>query len=119
MRLSASRYVYPDLSISCAERDRGRTDILTVPRVVVEVLSPSAEEYDLGAKFALYRECPTLQEYVLVAADRRANEVYRRGVTGDDIAWTLHPFGPEDVVELASVQVHFPLADVYADVDVP
>jgi Uma2 family endonuclease len=118
VRLSATRYVYPDLSISCAERDRGHTDVLTAPCVVVEVLLPSTEEYDRGAKFAFYRECPSVREYVLVAADRRAIEVYRRGDEPDSAAWTLHPYGPEDEVELTSVHARFPLAAVYADVEV-
>ena len=122
VRLSPTRYVYPDLSISCETRDRGQTDLLTAPRVVVEVLSPSTEEYDRGAKFALYREGPTLREYVLVATAGQSVEVYRRQDPDDQrdqATWALHPFGPEDEVELASVQVRFPVADVYADVDVP
>jgi len=69
VRLSATRYVYLDLTITCAPEDQGETDLLTAPRVVIEVLSPSTEEYDRGDKFAYYRACPTLKEYLLVASD--------------------------------------------------
>lgn len=123
VRLSASRYVYPDLTISCDARDQGTSDILTAPRVALEVLSPSTEsteDYDRGAKFALYRACPTLQEYVLVASERQSVEVFRRGDAGGD-AWTLHTFGLGDVVELSSVGnggIRFAVADVYASVTV-
>ena len=40
VRLSRTRYVYPDLSVSCDTRDRGQTDTLQSPRLVIEVLSP-------------------------------------------------------------------------------
>lgn len=119
VRLSASRYVYPDLTISCDARDQGSTDIITTPRVALDVLSPSTEDYDRGAKFALYRACPALHEYVLVASERRSVEVYRRN--DESAEWTLHVFGPGDDVELSSVGslgVRFAVADVYADVDV-
>src|ERR1700682_4366320 len=41
VRLSESRYVYPDITISCDTRDRGKVDTIQSPRVVIEVLSPS------------------------------------------------------------------------------
>ncbi len=114
VRLSAMRYVYPDLSISCEPRERGRTDILTAPRVVFEVLSPSTQEYDRGEKFGYYRECPSLQEYVLVASEQAAIEVYQRQEEGAD--WTLRAYGPGDAVTLASAPVSFPLDAAYANV---
>ena len=45
-------------------------DTLLNPRLVIEVLSPSTEDYDHGKKFAYYRTLPSLREYVLVAQDR-------------------------------------------------
>jgi Uma2 family endonuclease len=41
-------------------------DAITNPLLVVEVLSDTSEAYDRGAKAALYRRIPSLQEYVLV-----------------------------------------------------
>ena len=120
VRLSATRYVYPDLSISCEAQDRGVTDILTSPRVVIEVLSPGTEEYDRGNKFSYYRECPTLQEYVLVASERKAVEVFRRQ---EDSRWALNAFGPGDTpgdtIELATINARFSLDAVYGDVIFP
>jgi Uma2 family endonuclease len=113
VRLSETRYVYPDATVSCDERDRGQVDTIESPRLAVEVLSPSTEAYDRGRKFEYYRGCPTMQEYVLVDTERQAIEVYRRET---DALWTLHPFGPEDEVELASLDVRFPIAAAYRDV---
>ncbi len=66
VRLSQRRFVYPDASVSCDQRDRGSIDIVQFPRLIAEVLSSSTEAYDRGRKFAYYRACPTVQEYVLV-----------------------------------------------------
>src|SRR5215469_16243444 len=110
VRLPHNRYVYPDASVSCDQRDRGSIDIVQFPRLIVEVLSSSTEAYDRGRKFAYYRSCSTVQEYVLIDTQRQAVEVYRRQ---SDILWTLHPFGPGDQVELASLNLSFPIAEHY------
>ncbi len=116
VRLSKSRYVYPDATVSCDPRDRGEVDTIRYPRLIVEVLSPSTEAYDRGRKFGYYRDCPTLEEYVLVDTQRQAIEVYRREASA---LWTLHPFGANNDVELASLGVRFPVAAVYRDVMFP
>ncbi|HEY7356832.1 MAG TPA: Uma2 family endonuclease [Ktedonobacterales bacterium] len=116
VRLAETRYVYPDATVSCDGRDRGQAETIQYPRLAIEVLSPSTEAYDRGRKFGYYRACPTMQEYVLVDAQRQAIEVYRRE---SDSLWTLHPFGPEDEVELASLGVRFPIAAAYRDVVFP
>jgi Uma2 family endonuclease len=114
--LPASRYVYPDITVSCDERDRGRNDIIRSPKVVIEVLSPGTEAYDRGMKFIYYRSCPTIEEYVLVDSQRQAVDIYRRATEN---LWTLHLFGEGDQVELASLHIHFPIAAFYENVILP
>ena len=116
VRLSQRRYVYPDASVSCDQRDRGSIDTVQFPRLIIEVLSTSTEAYDRGRKFAFYRACSSVQEYVLVDTQRQAVEVYRRKT---DTLWTLHPFGPGDQVELASLSLSFPIAALYENVVLP
>src|SRR5260370_42272164 len=50
VRLSSTRFVYLDYSISCDEQDRGQRDNVQSPRLVVEVLSPSTDSYHRGRK---------------------------------------------------------------------
>ena len=116
VRLSQKRYVYPDASVSCDQRDRGSSDTVQFSRLIVEVLSSSTEAYDRGRKFAYYRACPTIQEYVLIDTQRQAVEVYRRQ---SDTLWTLHPFGPGDQVDLASLSLSFPISSLYENVELP
>ncbi len=118
VRLSKTRYTYPDVSVTCDERDQPTPDETEVrfPRIIVEVLSDSTEAYDRGRKFSYYRACPSIDEYVLVASKYQAVEVYRRTLQG----WTTyHAYGPGDEVELTSVDVRFPLAALYRNAGVP
>ncbi|MCX6633353.1 MAG: Uma2 family endonuclease, partial [Candidatus Solibacter sp.] len=57
-------YTYPDLSVACEEPQftDAQVDTLTNPTLLVEVLSPSTEDYDRGKKAKLYRAIPSLQE---------------------------------------------------------
>ena len=115
VRLAASRYTYPDISVSCDPGDQPTTEQLQAPRVVVEVLSDSTEGKDRIRKANLYHACPSIQEYVLIATKYQAVEVQRRA--GDE--WTLHLFGPEDEIELASLDIRFPLSILYRGTTVP
>ncbi len=120
VHLSPTRYVYPDLTISCEPQDQGETDLLTAPRVVIEVLSPGTEAYDRGDKFAYYRECPTVQEYVLVASEHRAVEVFRRAQSQEATSpWAGQTYASGDLIVLTSVNVQIPFDEVYAETTVP
>ena len=116
VRISKTRYVYPDATVSCDEQDRGQNDIVQSPRLVVEVLSPSTEDYDRGRKFGYYRECSSIQEYLLIDAQRPAIEVCRR--ERQDL-WILRTFHPDDEIELANLGIRFPFSAVYEDVLFP
>ena len=116
-----SDYVYPDASILCGDpvfdpADRNRTTVLN-PRVVVEVLSDSTEAYDRGGKFALYRDVPSLAEYVLVSQRGPAIDTFRRGADG---SWVFSPSaGLGAAAKLPSVGIELPLAEVYAGINFP
>jgi Uma2 family endonuclease len=112
VRLSPTRYTYPDISVTCDERDQGEIDMVQSPRLIVEVLSESTEAYNRGKKFALYRQCSTIQEYVLICTDHQAVEVFRRTAEGW-MAYHALVYGPSDTIELASIGVQFPLSALY------
>jgi Uma2 family endonuclease len=111
--LAKTRYVYPDVSVSCDARDQEQEEMIQYPCLIVEVLSPSTEAYDRGRKLAFYRQCPSIREYVLVDSQRQTVEVFRRE---KNTCWTYHAFGPGDDVEVASLGVRFPLVKLYRNV---
>jgi len=50
-------YTYPDFTVICGdlEYDSTNRDVILNPLLIVEVLSPSTENYDHGKKFESYR----------------------------------------------------------------
>ena len=75
MKLAEKRYLYPDVSLACEEQ---AGTLLTNPVVVIEILSPTTEKHDRGAKFNGYIAIPSLQEYVLIGSESPLIEVHRR-----------------------------------------
>ena len=61
-------YTYPDVLVVPGELQfqEGRTDTITNPVMIAEVLSKSTAGYDRGDKFAAYRTIPSFQEYVMI-----------------------------------------------------
>jgi Uma2 family endonuclease len=104
---------YPDVVVSCDERDKQAIQFLQYPYLIVEVLSPSTEAYDRGKKFTRYRRINTLQEYVFIDVEKIALDCFR---INDKGIWELHPYEEGDEVHLTSVDFHFPISLVYEDV---
>jgi Uma2 family endonuclease len=111
--VNSTDYTYPDLSVTCDERDRNNTQYITYPCLIVEVLSPGTEAYDRGNKFRMYRQNPSLQEYVLVDADSMAIELFRRN---DENTWQIIDYQIGDTVELKSINLTFPIEQVYEEI---
>ena len=112
--LASGVSTYPDLSVVCGTLATALDDpdAITNPVVLVEVLSESTEAYDRGAKAALYRRIPSLQEYVLVAQSEALIEVYRRTDRG---SWELRDARPGDRIELVSLGIAMDVATIYAN----
>lgn len=106
-------FYYPDVVVSCDERDRQAIKFLQHPCLIVEVLSPSTEAYDRGAKFRQYRRMPTLQEYVLIDAEKISLDCFQLNEKG---LWELHSYEEGDEVYLHTVDFRFPISLVYEDV---
>ncbi len=63
-------YHYPDVMVSCDPRDKNAIKLIQYPCLIIEVLSPSTAAYDHHDKFTHYRQIPTLQDYVLIDAEK-------------------------------------------------
>jgi Uma2 family endonuclease len=96
--------------VSCDGRDRGAQEVICYPCLVAEVLSPTTEARDRGQKSLQYRSCPSMQEYLLISAEFPLVEVFRREKQG---FWSLYTLGLEDAIELTSLGLRFPVAELY------
>jgi Uma2 family endonuclease len=104
---------YADAAVICGDPivDPSSPTHVTNPSVIVEVLSASTEEYDRGEKREHYQQIASLREYVLVAQDRRAVEVYMR-ITGD--SWRRSTYIVGQTVDLPSLGIRFTVDELYA-----
>ncbi len=114
--LRSTDYVYPDLSVTCDNRDKTTRQFITYPSLVVEVLSPSTAAYDRGNKFRMYRYNPSLKEYVLVDSESIAIEIFRRTDIDHIDHWQILNYQSGDFVELQSVDLTFPIDQIYEDI---
>lgn len=112
---AANIYYYPDVTVTCDQRDNSSSDedFIRYPRLVVEVLSATTAAFDRGDKFADYRTIDTLEEYVLINQQRISVECFRRNPEG---LWVLYPYSQGDEIHIASVDFHCPIEVLYEDV---
>ena len=73
-------------------------DVLLNPTVIVEVLSASTEQYDLGLKWEGYQRIASLADYVLVSQVEPRIEHFRRA---PDRSWTYRAAGPGEGAALS------------------
>ncbi|AVH63084.1 Uma2 family endonuclease [Nostoc sp. 'Peltigera membranacea cyanobiont' N6] len=114
-------YTYPDVTVIAGEPEffNNRTDIITNPQLIVEVLSKSTKNYDSPAetlceredKFHAYRSISTFQEYLLI--DQTRIHVDQFSKTGKK-QWALREYDEEDeAIALATVPFEISLQNLY------
>ncbi len=106
-------YVYPDAVVICgtpivSDKD---SQAITNPLVIIEVLSPSTQEYDKIEKFNDYRTLPSFKEYVLISQDKAKVTTYFREENG---TWAINDFrNIEDNVFLKSLNISVLMSRIY------
>ncbi len=108
--IESNDYTYPDISVTCDDRDKTTTKYITYPCLIIEVLSDSTEAYDRGGKFRMYRQNPILQDYVLVSSEKMEVDLYRKTESG---SWEIINYQTGDTIELKSVNLTFPIERIY------
>jgi Uma2 family endonuclease len=108
---------YCDALIVCGEAEIVREirggDSLLNPTVIIEVLSPSTEDYDRSGKFEEnYRFIPSLREYVLVAQDQALIEVRTKDDAG---TWTSRTYREGEHAAIASASCGIDVDAIYRE----
>jgi len=106
-------FAYPDVVAACSKPsfDDAKFNTLLNPALIIEVLSPSTEDYDRITKWAHYRSIPSLLEYVLVSQDRVYVEQIRKQENGGWIRSDLDDLG--QALELRSIACRLSLSEIY------
>ncbi len=112
-----NNYTYPDLMVVAKpiELQSGRTDTITNPLLIAEVLSKGTRAYDRDDKFAAYRSIPSFQEYLLIDQYRLRVEQYSKT---DANKWIFSEYScAGDRLMLTSVSVEILLSDLYENIE--
>lgn len=110
---SNTLFTYPGISIICGE-------IITLinddyngmnPTVIMEMLSKSTKNYDRGGKFILYRDIPTLQQYIMVDSETIHIEAFR---WNENDHWELEEYiSPADNLIIKAIGERIALTEIY------
>lgn len=105
---------YPDMVVICGDPEYhdDQKDVILNPKVVLEVLSDSTEEFDRGTKFMRYRNFnPTLTDYVLISQTEPHVEHYLRLEDGE---WLLREYdGLDNIFKIESINCTISLSELY------
>jgi len=106
--------MYPDVTVTCEElqfHDR-RKDVILNPMIVVEVLSPSTRDYDLGLKASFYRSIPSVEAVFLVDSERQ----YVQRQTRNLGSWTLDDLTENRQIVWKNGHQAITVSDIYAGI---
>jgi Uma2 family endonuclease len=110
-------YTYLDVMVIFGEPEyrNNRTDTITNPQVIVEVLSKSTKNYDRGDKFTFYKTLPSFREYILIDQTKIKVEQYSKT---ENKRWLYNEYDEEDTaLVFNSFQLEVPLSGIYKKVN--
>jgi Uma2 family endonuclease len=110
-------YTYPDVMVIFGEPEyhNNRTDTITNPQVIVEVLSKSTKNYDRGDKFTFYKTLPSFREYILIDQTKIKVEQYSKT---ENKRWLYCEYDEEDTaLVFNSLELEVPLSAIYKKVN--
>lgn len=108
-------FYYPDVVVTC-EKDDVDEYVITSPRLVVEVLSPSTSALDQREKAISYRQVKSLREYLILEQESVRAVLWRREKRGQ---WSRYEIGAEGTLELSSIDFSVKLSALYRGVIFP
>lgn len=113
LQLADDGILYPDVMVTCGKAEAGDELVVTDPKLIIEVLSPSTKGYDKRDKFILYRTLPSLREYVLIDPEKRQVEVFTLADAG---AWLLTDQTGAGALTLQAIDLVMPFEQVFKGV---
>lgn len=112
---AGSMYYYPDLAVTCDQRDQVSNSVfIQHPKLIIEVLSDSTEDFERGEKFTDYKNILELEEYVLVHQNQVLVERFWRKRNG---LWLAQTYGAGEQVEFCSIGLICPISFLYEKVE--
>ena len=112
-------FFYPDIVVLCGPPqyyDRTK-DVITNPKIIIEILSPSTEAVDRDEKFESLKPLPSFTDYILVAQDEPKIDYFVKQADGSWLRKSVRGLDAE--ITIASIGCTLRLIDVYGGVLLP
>ncbi len=106
-------YRYGDISALCGEpiyENLGKQRLLVNPSLIVEVMSPSTENYDREEKFKAYKSIESLREYILVSQVKKFVTLY---VKHNEKFWFQSEYVEGEKLKLESLDCELSVDEIY------
>ncbi len=110
-------FTYPDIMVIKGNPIywENRKDTILNPNLIIEVLSPSTQNYDKEGKFSAYRTINSFQEYVLISQTQIYGEKF---VKTEEKKWLFQEYYQEDQqIDLHLNNISLNFTDIYHKVD--
>lgn len=109
----SERFYYPDIVVACENEKEKSEFYRDYPKLIIEVLSSSTLRTDENEKLPAYQQLDSVEEIILIASKWVEVRHYRR-----ESEWTETILTKlEDSLQLHSIDLSLPLADIYQDLD--
>jgi Uma2 family endonuclease len=111
-------YTYPDVMVveKPLQLQTGRTDTVTHPCFIAEVLSKSTQDYDHGEKFSAYRTIDSFREYLLIDQYSIHVEHYVKTAANQ---WLLSEYDdPNVTLSLSAFEAQIEITALYENIDI-
>ena len=111
-----SSMLYPDVSLICGEAEyrRGSENLVTNPKLIVEVVSPSSDGWDQLGKFEIYKTLPSFTEYLVIYPYRYFVQQHVKADGSQPTQWaSIDHAGLDAVIHLDALGKSFTLAELY------
>lgn len=106
---------FPDASVVCGDLQRSVRDrnAVTNPSLLVEVTSPSTEDYDRGDKLSHYKQLPALQLVIFISHRQHRVTTVVRTPSG----WDEFEHRPGEHLPLLEGMSSLAVDDIYAGIE--
>ncbi|MET0031235.1 MAG: Uma2 family endonuclease [Limnospira maxima] len=117
-KAKSERFYYPDILVTCDQRDRDTHTYKQFPQLIIEVLSDSTEAFDRGDKYMDNQRLDSLQENIIIKTRHPRLEIFRR----QDDSWLFNSYSlsedtDDTTFHIVSLDFTEQIAAIYEDVN--
>lgn len=109
-------YRYADLTALCGKPEyelTGTVPSLKNPALIVEILSPSTEQFDQTEKFIGYKSIASFSEYLLISQNKKLIIQYTKH---NEKFWLQTEYGSGEILKLESLDCLLQVDEIYQNI---